>query len=122
MKTILLLMVLSVFFGCFFVDTVNLGAEFTLKKGETAAIKNTNLQLKMLSAGQAQREEGGDIIFCKFEASSKNITKEITLSVGSKTTFENLNIKVLSVNTKANSKLQDPWSETSCKFVVTKSK
>ena len=123
MKAILFLMLLAGFFGCFFADTTaTLGAEFTLKKNETATIKTTNARLKMLSAGQAQSESGGDRPFCKFEISSKNKTEEKTVSVGKTTQFENLNIKVISVDTKANPNASDPWSNTSCGFIVTKNR
>jgi len=100
--------------------TTNLGEKFVLKKNEAAKIKNTNLRLKMLSAGQAQVEEGGDIPFCKFEVEFKNKTEQMNLSVGKSATFGNLSVKLQSVNTTANPKAKDPWSDTSCGFVVTK--
>lgn len=77
-------------------------------------IKNTNLRLKMVSAGQTQYEAGGDKPFCKFEVSSKNKPGEKTVSVGETTQFENLSVKVISVGTNAYPNARDPWSEASC--------
>ena len=121
MKAILFSIFIAVFIGCVFSDkSANLGEEILLKKNEAAEIKNTNLRLKMLSAGQAQREEGGDVPFCKFEVGIKDKTETTTLSVGRTTVFENLNVKLTSVDTTTNPKAEDPWSDTSCKFIVTK--
>lgn len=123
MKTILFLTFLAGLFGCFFSDTTaTLGAKFILKKGETATIKTTGVRVKMLSAGHLIFEEGDHKQICRFEASSKNKTKETEIRVGNSIKFENLNIKVISVDLKTNPKASDPWSENSCGFIVTKSK
>lgn len=121
MKAILISILAAGFIACFFSDkTVNTGEEFILKKNETARIKGANLQLKMLSAGQAQREEGGDLVFCKFSMEINKRTKEENLSVGDTMTAGDFKIKLLSVDTTADSKAADPWSNTSCSFVITK--
>lgn len=121
MKLIFVL-ILIVFLNVFLMSekTANLGEKFNLKKNETAKIRNADLSLKMLGNGQAQRESGGDLIFCKIEAESKNKRKEHTLNVGETAKVGAFKIKLQSVNTKADSNLSDPWSATSCEFIVTK--
>lgn len=123
MKAVLISILFTGLIVCFSSDkTVNVGENFVLKKNETARIKGANLQLKMLSAGQAQREEGGDLPFCKFSVEINSRTEEKTLSPGDRTTAGNFSIGLRSVNTKTDSKAADPWSSTSCGFVVTKKK
>lgn len=121
MKIILLIALTVGLNVCFSTAKIaNLGAEFVLKKNETAMLKDTDLHLKMRGNGQSQRESGGDVVFCKFEIKSKNKIEEQTLNVGETARFENFNIKLQSVNTTADPKLNDPWSATSCEFIVTK--
>ena len=106
--------------ACFLFDkSVNPGEEFVLKKGESAKVKTTNLHLKMISNGHSF-SEGGDKPICKIEIEFKGKKEKRTLNVGESAIFENLAIKLQSVDTTAKPKEKDPWSETSCGFIVTK--
>lgn len=99
--------------------TVNIGEPFTIKKGETAQVKDADLQLKMISNGHSFGEEG-DVPMCEIEIDSKSKTKKVTLRIGRSIVHENLAVKLQKVDTTADPKAADPWSETSCEFVVTK--
>lgn len=115
--TTLPLLILSV---CFSIQkTVKIGESFAIKKGETAKIKNADLQLKMISSGHSFGE-GGDAPMCEVEIRSKADTKKITLRIGKTIVQGNLIVKLQQVGTTANPNAADPWSETSCRFVVTK--
>lgn len=105
---------------CFLFDkNVSLGEEFILKKGGSAKVKTTNLHLKMISNGHSF-SEAGDKPMCEIEVEFKGKKEKRILNVGKSAVFENLAIKLQSVDTTARPKEKDPWSETSCGFIVTK--
>lgn len=99
---------------------VAIGKEFTLKKNESASVKWTPITVKMLSAGTSQSEAGGDSVFCEAEISVNGKAEKTGIDVGSKIVRSGYAIKVVSVDTKSDPKLSDPWSVNSCSFVVTK--
>ena len=122
MKTIIITTFLFVFMNCFMFDkTVEINQAFILKKNETAQIKDTNLRLKMLSNGHSFGESG-DVPMCEFESVFNNKTEKRTLNIGKSAVFGNLSVKLQSVDTTADPKATDPWSATSCGFIVTKNR
>lgn len=120
MKLFPLLFAPALFIFFFQTKTANLNADFILKKGETAAVKKNDWRVKMISAGQAQMNEGGDRPFCKFEVETDRQRHGATLFVGKSVRYGSLTITLNSVNTKTDPKADDPWSANSCGFVVTK--
>lgn len=120
MKTALGLITVIILTGCSLTETaVSPGGEFTLKKGQTARVKNTDLQVKMLSNGHSTLVSGGHVMFCEFEVRFNGQTEKKTLDIGESAKFENLEVKLAAVDTTADPKASDPWSSTSCKFTVT---
>jgi hypothetical protein len=94
--------------------TVNTDEYFTLKQGEAVNVSGTDLKLKMLENGTAQRPSGGDSVFCKIEVSYKGKAEEKILEVSGFASYGQWNLRVEKVNTGI-----DP-SRTSCLLIVTK--
>ncbi len=121
MRVFLVLIFLVGLSGCFLVGKkVNLNEEFTLKKNETVSVEGTNLQLKMLVNGHNWLVGGGHTYFCEFEVSFDGKTEKRGLNTGESKTVADLNIKLQGIDETPNHKEKDPWSNTSCKFIVTK--
>lgn len=121
MKIIFTFIFIAGLIGYFFFERiVNLDEEFTLKKNEAAKIEKTNLSLKMLGNGHTTLINGGHTFICKFEVKFIGRTEEKALEVGKSLVVENLRIKLQGIDETADPKEKDPWSSTSCKFIVTK--
>jgi hypothetical protein len=106
------------FAACLFADVgIELGREFTVKKGETATLSGSDLKIKMLRAGRSQRSKGGDIMFCTIDLSGG---QEVTLDVGESAAAGNKNVKLTKVDLTTSPQAKDPWETNACSFVVTK--
>ena len=111
----------AVFAVCLFSDvSIEIGKDFTLKKGQTGTLVGSDLKIKMLSAGRSQQRSGGDTIFCTFDLATRNEHREVTLDVGESVSAGDRSVKLTKVDLTTSPKAKDPWESNACSFVVTK--
>lgn len=97
-----------------------LGKEFLLRKDETATVKNTDMSVKVITAGRMQSGSAGDMVYCQVQITHAGRSETRDILVGKSISNSGLNVKVVSVDLKVDTKLDDPWQNIACSFVVTK--
>lgn len=99
----------------------DLNVEFTLKKGDTAKIKKTDLKIKITGCGrEALAGNNGEIPYC--DAEIEDGANRKTVRLRSKEILPKYIITVEKINVTANSKAQDTSSENSCTLTVRRKK
>jgi hypothetical protein len=113
---LLLLLITTGVFGAE-IKEPDLNVSFTLKKGETASVKKTNLQIKITGCGkETLANNKGEIPYCDAEISEKSVKKTIRLR--DKAVLNEYTIVIEKIDLTVNPKAQDPWSENSCTLIV----
>jgi len=99
---------------------IEIGKEFTVKKGGSATHSASGTTVTMRGAGRSQRAKGGDLIYCSFDLTVDGTTKKLSLDVGESVAAGKNSLKLTKVDLTTTPKAKDPWESNACSFVVTK--
>lgn len=88
---------------------------FTLKKNESKQIGNFNI--KMISVGHTISERGHKF-YANLEISGNGQISKATIYLSEEIRVGDKYLKVISINEKADVKLSDPFSATSCTLII----